>query len=117
MRDTEPPAIQWIIPGPTEKQIDTAREEAKARWAAEHIAKVQVEYDTFREMRKYVIEHIPFMRDKVVPIEISSIQLLESHDCLIINDLLLVSFTEAKDMIDRLKEEQEEENERIQDAN
>ncbi len=102
MKINEP--IEWVIQGPSQKQMDEAVEKAKAVKAEAYKVKLQNEYDEFREMRAFVLKNMSFLRGKKVAIEVGSIQFLPSHECIIINDLLLVSFTEAKELIVELRE-------------
>ncbi len=57
------------------------------------------DFDEFKKMRAYVLKNIHKLRGHMVPIEVMGIQSLPSHECIIINDLLLVSYTEAAEMI------------------
>lgn len=95
--------IEWVLPAVPQAQLDEAAEKAKALQNERFMAKVQHEYDDFRAMRQYVIEHLPYLQGKTVPVEITSIQLLETHECLILNNLILVPFGEAREMIATLK--------------
>lgn len=52
--------------------------------------------------REYVLEHVAALRGKIIPVEISSVQNLPGHSCLIVNDHLLLSYREAEDLIKTL---------------
>lgn len=69
------------------------------------------DFDEFKNIRAFALKHMSYLKGKSVPIEVTSIQSLPSHNCLIINDLLLLSYTEAVEFIYDLKKK-EQENER-----
>lgn len=62
------------------------------------------DYDEFKRIRDYAIDNMDYLHGRRVPIEVDSIQRCDSHNCIIINDLLLLSYTEATEMIVAMKE-------------
>lgn len=67
--------------------VDEAKEEAQA-------AKMRAE-----ETRAYVLPRFGRLRGLEIPVEITSIQNLPGHSCLIVNDLLLLSYVEAEQIL------------------
>lgn len=94
----------------SEEQID--QEAAKEARLERYKAKLQKEFDEYTELKQFVIKHMGYLLRKKVQIEVGSVQLLETHQCLIINDLLLVSFTEAADMLYDLKRKEKDDKEK-----
>lgn len=82
--------------------IEEANEQAQASKEARAMAIIERDFEEFRRMRDYVFKNMSFLRGKKVPIEVSSIQYLPSHECIIINDLLLMPFSEVIDLIEEL---------------
>lgn len=90
---------ELILPGPSVLQMDEKRERIREARIAAKKAKLEADFDAFTAMRKYVIENMHKLRGRYVPMEVDSIQLLEDRNALILNDLQMVSFSEANDMI------------------
>ncbi len=51
------------------------------------------------ETMAYVLEHFRKLIGKTMPLEILSVQNLPSHSCLIVNDVVLLSYREAEQML------------------
>lgn len=62
------------------------------------------------DRKAYVLEHFRRLRGVFVPIEIMGIQNLPHHNCLIINDLLLLSYAEAEQIIRGLNHDDDDRN-------
>lgn len=85
---------------PTEIVIFEEAHEQVRETAEDRVkAIIDRDFDEFKKMRAYVLKNMHKLRGNMVPIEVMGIQSLPSHECLIINDLLLVSYTEAAEMI------------------
>lgn len=69
---------------------------------------IERDWDEFTKTKEYAIKNMEKLRGTLVPIEVGSIQNLPNHNCIIINDLLLVSYTEVKEMIMDLKQKEKE---------
>lgn len=54
------------------------------------------------ETAAYVKENFKKLMGQDLAVEITSIQILHSHNCLIVNDLLLLSYREAKELLEQL---------------
>jgi hypothetical protein len=61
--------------------------------AAAAAEKAKAEADATRD---YVLENFRRLMNREIPVEILSVQNLPSHNCLIVNDLLLLSYREAE---------------------
>lgn len=83
--------------------FEPAKEHAKKTNVEKVKAILEKDFDDFKRTRAYVLKHMGYLRGKTVPIEVGSIQSLPSHECIIINDLLLMSFQEVLEMIVDLK--------------
>lgn len=57
------------------------------------------------ETRDYVLERFRQLIGCTIPVEILTIQNLPGHSCLILNDLLLFSYVEAKELIEQLEDQ------------
>lgn len=94
--------------------LDVQQEEAKQAVRASQAERVnrilERDYDQFKRIREFVLEHMGYLRGKPVPIEVDSIQHLGSLNCMVINDLVLVSYIEAMDMILELMDKDKKEN-------
>ena len=67
---------------------------------ATRLAKIQAD-----ATRDFVLAHYQKLRGQVMPMEIMGIQNLPNHSCLIVNDLLLLSYVEAEQLIHKLSEQ------------
>ena len=81
--------------------FEEANQEAKKTQSQEERVKAILErdFDIFKNQREFALKNMHLLRGKKVPIEVDSIQSLPSHNCIIINDLLLMSFVEVEDLI------------------
>lgn len=57
------------------------------------------------ETRDYVLPRHRQLIGCTIPVEILSIQNIPGHSCLIINDLLLFSYVEAKELLEQLEDQ------------
>lgn len=88
--------VSWggmIIPPPTPLAEDAVFEQVGA---AER-AKAEAE-----AVRAFVVPRFRELMGHDIPVEILGIQVLPSHNCLIVNDHLLLSFVEAKALLEQL---------------
>ncbi len=53
----------------------------------------------------YVLEHFRELIGKTMPLEILGVQNLPDHRCLIVNDLILLSYREAEDLLNPAAED------------
>lgn len=88
--------------------VDEAFRQTKQTKAEKVKAILERDFDEFKRIRAYVHKHMKYLEGKKVPIDVGSVQYLPSHDCVIINDLLLVSYTEAMEIIKKLKKEEKD---------
>ena len=87
--------------------IEEANEQSQASKEARAMAIIERDFEEFKRTRDYVFKHMSFLRGKKVPIEVTSIQYLPSHECIIINDLLLMPFSEVIDLIEELHKKED----------
>lgn len=63
----------------------------------------QIEFDQFCLMRDYVLKNLTYLKGKQVPVDVDTITHLPSHNCIILNDLLLLPYSEVFQMIKNIK--------------
>ncbi len=71
---------------------------------ARYKARLNRDFDEFKNTKRYVLENMGYLMNRVIPMEVMSIQSLPTHDCVIVNDLLLYSYTELEEIIKAAKE-------------
>lgn len=69
---------------------------------AEAAAKAKRE---FKALRRYVKQNFTRLRGQWIPIEVLNVAVIESHNCLVVNDLLLLSYAEAKELLEQITDE------------
>lgn len=67
-------------------------------------ARLNRDFDEFQKTKQYVLQHMGYLMNRVIPMEVTSIQSLPTHDCVIVNDLLLYSYTELEAIIKDAKD-------------
>lgn len=90
--------VSWggmLIPPPTPLAEDAVFEQVAAAERAKEEADA---------VRAFVLPRAHELKGHTIPVEILSVQVLPSHNCLIVNDLLLLSFVEAKALLEQLDE-------------
>jgi hypothetical protein len=87
MENDSPQIIEWSSPQLDQAALDANLEEA---------ARLKAEYDVTRD---YVLTNFKKLRGTMIPIEVLGIQNLPGHNCLILNDMLLLPYTEAEHIL------------------
>lgn len=91
-----PKGVDWggtTIVNSTELADDAVQETHAAAVEAKRVAD---------ETKAFVLARYRELKGCDIPIEILSIQNLPHHNCLIINDLLLLSYVETKELLEQL---------------
>lgn len=84
-----------------EQRVDEAKR--KAAIAAKKV-ELQADYNAFLDVRDYVQKNIHLLKGQKIPIEVMNIQVLPSHECVILEDLLLLSYGEVEPHIRKVEE-------------
>lgn len=88
--------VSWggmVIPPPTPLAEDAVFEQVTAAEKAKAEAEA---------VRALVMSRFKELMGHLLPIEITSIQNMPSHNCLVVNDLVLLSYVEAKELLEQL---------------
>lgn len=96
---TERKGVDWAgttVINSTELEDDAIQETHEAA------VKAKQEAD---ETRAYVLERFRKLLGCDLPVEITSVQNLPGHNCLIVNDLLLLSYVEAKALLEQINDD------------
>ena len=96
------------FPGPSIVETAPAQmqgaHEVKLKRGAAQEAKMQQDFNDFNNTKRYVIENLDYLKDRVIPMDVDQITNLPSHNCILVNDLLLYSYTDVEEIIKRGKE-------------
>lgn len=79
----------------------------------DHYRKLEHEYDQFKDLRAWVIRNMHHLKGERVEIEVHHITNLETLDCIIIDDLLILPYHEVAEMLMKIMEEKKSRDTRL----
>ncbi len=103
----ENPIYELVLPGPSETQIAQTRDEMHALRNQIYYKKLEKEYAEFLERMAYVKANCHRLIGRKIPVEVYAIQNVDTHNCILVDDLLLLPYDEVKDILDDMDWEAE----------